>query len=472
MSVKTARILLVEDTLPLARAYQEYLQSEPYRLVHVATGTEALAEVAASPPDAVILDLHLPDMNGLDVLRKIRAMGLTCAVVVVTANGSVNVAVEAMREGAVDFLVKPFNAERLVYTVRNALERERLSRIVETYRNELDRQQYFGFIGASLAMQAVYRTIDSAAASKATIFITGESGTGKEVCAEAIHRKSPRRDRPFVALNCAAIPKELMESEIFGHVRGAFTGAVGNREGAAAQADGGTLFLDEICEMPLDLQVKLLRFVQLGTFTKVGGSEVQKVDVRFICATNRNPLEEVEEGRFREDLYYRLHVIPIHMPPLREREADVLELAQHFLKLFSREESRSFKGFTPEAQAALAAYDWPGNVRQLQNVIRQVVVLNDAELVDVGMLPPPLGQPCSEGEPSARALPTAGRPMDPASDPTRSDQIRPLAEIERDAIRTALRVTEGNVPRAAALLEISPSTVYRKLARWEVDGCT
>src|SRR5690606_19723556 len=168
-----------------------------------------------------------------------------------------------------------------------------------------------------------------------------------------------------------------------------------------------SLFLDEICEMPLDLQVKLLRFVQLGTFTKVGGSEVQKVDVRFICATNRNPLEEVEEGRFREDLYYRLHVIPIHMPPLREREADVLELAQHFLKLFSREESRSFKGFTPEAQAALAAYDWPGNVRQLQNVIRQVVVLNDAELVDVGMLPPPLGQPCSEGEPSARALPTA-----------------------------------------------------------------
>ena len=462
MQRRRERILLVEDTLPLARAYREYLQSEPYELVHVPNGSAALEAIAQETPDAAILDLQLPDMNGLAVLKAIRAKGAGCAVVVITANGSVNIAVEAMREGAVDFLVKPFNAERLVYTIRNALERQRLSSIVETYRNEIDRKQYAGFVGSSLAMQAVYRTIDSAAASRATIFITGESGTGKEVCAEAIHRKSPRRDKPFVALNCAAIPKELMESEIFGHVRGAFTGALGNREGAAAQADGGTLFLDEICEMPLDLQVKLLRFVQLGTFTKVGGSDVNKVDVRFVCATNRDPLGEVEGGRFREDLYYRLHVIPIHMPPLREREADVLDLARHFLDVFSQEEGKRFNGFSSAAEAALRVYDWPGNVRQLQNAIRQAIVLNDGELIEVHMLPLPLARGGLGSAPCA--APVAVEPGREGS------SIRPLAEVERDAIREAIRLTDGNVPKAAALLEVSPSTLYRKLSRWETEA--
>ena len=469
MTTRTARILLVEDTLPLARAYQEYLRAEPHAVTHAATGRAALAELARAEPDAVILDLHLPDMHGLEVLRQIRSRGAACAVIVVTADGSVNVAVEAMREGAVDFLVKPFNAERLVYTLRNALDRQHLSRIVETYRNEIDRQHYFGFIGSSLAMQAVYRIIDSAAASRATIFITGESGTGKEVCAEAIHRRSPRRDRPCVALNCAAIPKELMESEIFGHVRGAFTGAVGNREGAAAQADGGTLFLDEVCEMPLDLQVKLLRFVQLGTFTKVGGSETQKVDVRFVCATNRDPLREVEEGRFREDLYYRLHVIPVQMPPLRERDGDVLDLAEHFLGLFAGEEGKGFRGFSREARAILSGYDWPGNVRQLQNVIRQIVVLNDGEQVEAGMLPAPLGGPGATGAGGVGRAAPAGPQSEAAADTGENRVIRPLAEIEREVIEEALRATDGNVPRAAALLEISPSTVYRKLARWDLD---
>src|SRR5690606_38452833 len=266
------------------------------------------------------------------------------------------------------------------------LERQRLSRIVETYRSEIDRRSYAGFVGSSLSMQAVYRTIDAAATSKATIFITGESGTGKEVCAEAIHQKSPRRDGPFVAINCAAIPKELMESEIFGHVKGAFTGAIGDREGAAARADGGTLFLDEVCEMPLDLQVKLLRFVQLGSFMKVGGTETRQVDVRFICATNRDPLQEVAAGNFREDLYYRLHVIPLHMPPLRERERDVLDLAHHFLASFAAEEHKAFRRFAPEAEALLLSYDWPGNVRQLQNVLRNIVVLNEGETVEKAML--------------------------------------------------------------------------------------
>jgi len=447
----------------LARVYQEYLKNQPYEVVHVDTGKKALAEIARVPPDAMVLDLHLPDMNGIEVLKQVHDKQLPIASVVVTANGSVNVAVEAMRQGAVDFIVKPFNADRLVVTLRNALERQRLTEIVQTYREEIDRSQYFGFVGSSLAMQAIYRTIDSAAGSKASIFIVGESGTGKEVCAEAIHRKSPRRGRPFIALNCAAIPNELMESEIFGHVRGAFTGATTDREGAAAQADGGTLFLDEIGEMPLDLQVKLLRFVQTSTFTKVGGSQLQKVDVRFVCATNRDPLHEVEVGNFREDLYYRLHVIPIHMPPLREREGDVLELAEHFLTQFAREEGKAFRGFSPEAEAAIAGYHWPGNVRQLQNVIRQATVLYDGELVTPQMLP-------DIGAGAAHAAPRAGAPaMAAHAVPAAGGKIklRPLAEVERELITEALRLTDDNVPRAAAMLEISPSTIYRKLQRWE-----
>ncbi|NBB82637.1 MAG: response regulator, partial [Alphaproteobacteria bacterium] len=372
-----APILLVEDTPSLARIYVEYLKKPGFAVETADTGAAALAVIDARMPRVVLLDLQLPDMNGMDILRRIREQELPVAVIVITAHGSVNVAVEAMRAGAYDFLVKPFTAERLVVTVRNTLERTRLERIVETYRDDLARDRFHGFIGASLGMQAVYRIIDSAASSKATVFITGESGTGKEVCAEAIHRSSPRSGGPFVALNCGAIPGELMESEMFGHVKGAFTGAVADREGAATRADGGTLFLDEICELPLDLQTKLLRFIQTGTVQKVGGTTPERVDIRIVCATNRDPLREVEAGRFREDLYYRLHVIPVHVPPLRERGADVLQIAEHFLTDYAAEEGRRFERFADDASARLAAYHWPGNVRQLQNVVRNIVVLHD-----------------------------------------------------------------------------------------------
>ena len=384
------RVLLVEDTTSLARVYVEYLRKEPYEVTQVETGAAALAEIEARTPDAILLDLALPDMNGLEILKRVRSQELPVAVVVITAHGSIATAVEAMRAGAYDFLVKPFSADRLVVTLRNAVERQRLARMVESLKEDFGRDQYFGFIGSSLPMQAVYRIVDSAAGSKATIFITGESGTGKEVCAQAIHQRSPRGREPFVALNCAAIPHDLMESEIFGHVKGAFTGAIAEREGAAARANGGTLFLDEICEMDLDLQSKLLRFVQTGSFVKVGGRATEKVDVRFICASNKDPLKEVEAGRFREDLYYRLHVIPVHLPALRERDEDVLVIARHFLVAFAKEEGKRFERFAPEVEAVLRGYHWPGNVRQLQNVLRNVIVLNDGETVTLDMLPPPL----------------------------------------------------------------------------------
>ncbi|MFI4989269.1 MAG: sigma-54-dependent transcriptional regulator, partial [Alphaproteobacteria bacterium] len=409
-------VLLVEDTTSLARVYTEYLRKEPYELAHVETGAAALEQIAHRLPDAILLDLQLPDMNGLEILKRVRAEELPTSVVVITAHGSIATAVEAMRAGAYDFLVKPFSADRLLVTLRNALERQRLARMVATLKDDFGRDQYFGFVGSSLAMQGVYRIIDSAAGSKATIFITGEIGTGKEVSAQAIHQRSPRHEKPFVAINCAAIPHDLMESEIFGHVKGAFTGAVAEHEGAAARANQGTLFLDEICEMDLDLQTKLLRFVQTGSFVKVGGRVTEKVDVRFICASNKDPLKEVEAGRFREDLYYRLHVIPLHLPPLRERDEDVAVVARHFLNLYAREEGKRFQDFAPEVEAVLRAYAWPGNVRQLQNVLRNIIVLNDGETVTLEMLPPPLNHaaaPGSIGETAPRAAtpaPDGGAP--------------------------------------------------------------
>ena len=449
------RVLVVEDEPQLAALYAAYLDREGVTAELVASGTDALAKASTQAFDVVLLDIKLPDMNGLEVLRNLarRASGPT--VIVITALGSINLAVEAMRAGAYDFLVKPFTAERFLVTLRNALERQRLAALVETYRKERD--GYCGFIGSSPAMQAVYRIIDSAASSKATVFITGESGTGKELCAEAVHRMSPRRDQPFIAINCAAIPKDLMESEIFGHVRGAFTGAIAEHGGAATRADGGTLFLDEICDMDPNLQTKLLRFVQTGSFTPVGGSTVNRVDVRFICATNRNPLAEVEAGRFREDLYYRLHVIPIEMPPLRERGEDVRKLAGAFLDSIAAEEGRSFEGLAEETAALLTAYDWPGNIRQLENVMRSIVVLNEGGVVTEAMLPPLLRR--------HGAMPgmEAAKADQPAS---AGDEVLPLWMIEKRAIEHAIALCEGNIPKAAELLRISPSTIYRKRQAW------
>jgi len=464
-------ILLVEDTPSLARLYKTYLNDEDVEVTAVGTGKEALAALNAQTPSVVLLDLRLPDMDGLEILKEIHSRELPSEVVVITAHGSINVAVEAMRAGAYDFLVKPFNAERLLVTVRNALKHRSLSAIVKKIA-DISRDSYFGFIGSSLAMQAVYRTVDAAAASKATVFITGESGTGKEVAAEAIHRQSPRKDGPFVAINCGAIPKDLMESEIFGHVKGAFTGAHADRDGAASRAAGGTLFLDEICEMDLALQTKLLRFIQTGTFQKVGGSKTEKVDVRFVCATNRDPLAEVEAGNFREDLYYRLHVIPVHLPPLRDRNGDVVEIARHFLTAYAAEEGKMFTSFSPEAEQIIGQYGWPGNIRQLQNVIRNVVVLHEGEVVTPDMLPPPLNRPGSAAKSQSagehRADQPTGTRQDGAAAATAADgDIVPLWKVERDVIERAIEACDGNIPRAAAKLGISPSTIYRKKLSWE-----
>jgi two-component system repressor protein LuxO len=467
MTSEPVSVLIVEDSMSLGSVYRAYLRDEPYRVNHVAEGAGAMARIASDPPDALLLDLQLPDMDGMDILRHIHERRMPVAVVIITGHGSVDKAVDAMRYGAFDFVEKPVSSERLIVTLRNALDKVRMRDYVDQLTDAFNRKGYHGFVGSSLPMQAVYRIIDSAAPSRATVFVTGESGSGKEVCAEAIHRRSERRDKPFVAINCAAIPRDLMESEIFGHVKGAFTGAVRDRIGAAKQAHGGTLFLDEIAEMDMDLQTKMLRFVQTGSFQPVGASTLEQVDVRFVCATNRDPLAEVAAGRFREDLFYRLHVIPIQLPPLRAREGDILELANAFLLRYAREEGKQLKAFDEDVQAVFLAYDWPGNVRQLQNVIQNVVVLYDGDCITRDMLPPPLDA-LRPGD--ARGKAVAARAEGAARPQQSGSPIRPLKDIEREAIEQAIAHFDDNIPQAAAALGVSPSTIYRKRQTWDSAG--
>lgn len=470
-----SKVLLVEDSVSLTATYQEYLRAEPIELIAVSTGESAKAFIVENLPDIVLLDLKLPDISGEEILRWVIDEGFPTAVIIITAHGSVDIAVEMIRLGAHDFLQKPFDATRLKTTLHNVIENTRLKHLVENFATTFERDHYHGFIGASLPMQAAYQIIDAAAPSKATVFITGESGTGKEVCAEAIHKQSRCKQGPFIALNCGAIPRDLMESEIFGHMKGAFTGAVNERQGAASLANGGTLFLDEIGEMDLDLQTKLLRFIQTGIVKKVGSNKEEQVDVRFICATNRDPLEEVSAGRFREDLYYRLNVVPLHLPPLRERGDDIILLAKHFLKIYIKEDNKSFNHFSDEVDMILRHYPWPGNVRQLQNVIRNIVVLHNGETVLQKHLPPPLDsvsiidnitpKPVSI-TPSQYAT-SAVAPLADSQECIEKVGVRPLADVERQVIEEAIEYCKGNIPKAAALLEVSPSTIYRKKQAWD-----
>ncbi|EHR1108631.1 sigma-54-dependent Fis family transcriptional regulator [Vibrio parahaemolyticus] len=504
------RVLLVEDSTSLAILYKQYVKDEPYDIFHVETGRDAIQFIERSKPQLIILDLKLPDMSGEDVLDWINQNDIPTSVIIATAHGSVDLAVNLIQKGAEDFLEKPINADRLKTSVALHLKRAKLEDLVENIQSTFDRHNYHGFIGSSLPMQAVYKTIDAVAPTSASVFIVGESGTGKEVCAEAVHRQSDRRDKPFIAINCGAIPRDLMESEIFGHVKGAFTGATTDRKGAATLAHGGTLFLDELCEMELEMQKKLLRFLQTGTYTPLGGTKEMKVDVRIICATNRDPLTEVEEGRFREDLYYRVHVVPIDMPPLRERGSDIVTLAKHFLTTYAKEDKKKFSNIDTEAQHVIKHYEWPGNVRQLQNIIRNIVVLNNDEKVTVAHLPAQLTQKKTQARtvtpvhvessspnsnlnghnapamqtppiepvqpvqevPAQQMQPTVGveTPSHSLSPYFNADgSIRPMWQVEREAIQNAIAYCDGNVLNAAVMLELSPSTVYRKKQAWEAD---
>lgn len=455
------KVLIVEDTGSIAMVFSSWLRKKGIDCDIAETGTAGLDKLRSGQYGLVLLDLDLPEVSGMEILEIAKQENISSTIVVVTASGSVNTAIEAMRKGAYDFLVKPTAEERLVTTVKNALERETLHNTVKIIKKRASKKPKHGFVGSSLAMAAVYQSIESIARSKASVFITGESGTGKEVCAEAIHKASPRSDGPFIALNCAAIPKDLMESEIFGHVAGAFTGATSNRAGAAISANGGTLFLDEICEMDLNLQAKLLRFLQTEQVQKVGSDKLANVDVRIVAATNRDPLSEVQQGLFREDLYYRLHVLPIHMPPLREREMDPIEIALHFMRTMSEEEGKSFTGFSEDGESALLAHTWPGNIRELQNTIRKAIILNDAEMLTCDMLDLPSGT-LGSFMPSPKPTMVGKMPGSVLEVSLEQD----FWEIERDIIEAAIRHCQNSIPKASEMLGLSPSTIYRKKEAW------
>lgn len=469
MTVKEHKVLLIEDALSMAMLYEKQLMIAGISVVTVEDLAGARAAQAGEKFDLLLLDLNLPDGDGLTYLEELRGTNMETPAIVITADASLNNAVRAMKLGALDYLVKPFSESRLITTVNNTLERVMLRQQVDTLRHHTQEGAFHDFIGNSVPMQGVYRTIENVAASKATVFVTGASGTGKELCAEAIHKAGPRADKPFVPLNCAAIPHDLLESELFGHLKGSFTGAIADRQGAAREAEGGTIFLDEMCELDLGLQKKLLRFLQTSTVQPVGSAKSHKVDVRVICATNRDPLEEVRAGRFREDLYFRLNVVPIALPALVERGRDVIDIARYFLEAFSAEEGKNFKDFAPDAQALLLSHSWPGNVRELQNSIRNVAVLQDGELVTADMFPSLQGQAHQDAVGSAPTLVRGSGAISSTPSPIAAepDLLASLADIERKVIEDRIAVFDGSIPRAADSLSVSPSTIYRKKESWE-----
>ncbi|GAB5348331.1 sigma-54-dependent transcriptional regulator [Alteriqipengyuania sp. 357] len=477
-------VLIIEDSESLALGYAAQLEEAGYSVSLAASLAEAKAALAEAPFSAALLDLQLPDGDGLSLLE---ATDLnTPPFVVITADGSLSRAIAAMRLGAFDFLVKPVAGARLLSTVRTACEQTPADKAPAKPKVSASKDGFHGFIGRSPAMRQVYQTIQQVADSRAAVFVTGESGTGKEVTAEAIHAAGRRKSKAFVAINCGAIPENLLESELFGHVKGAFTGAVENRIGAAKAADGGTLFLDEICEMELKLQVKLLRFIQTGMIQRVGSSQVEPVDVRIVCATNRDPYREVAEGRFREDLLYRLNVIPISLPPLRERGDDILLLAEKLAERIAGEEGLDPPRFDAESRSALLSRPWPGNVRELQNTLRRAMITSASGTIDLsdqlkplvrpGQAPPPIDP--VDAVPGAPSM--APRAFEPAPAPALAPAPEPgpqrlsfegmtLAQIEREAIEQAIQRAGGNVTRAAKLLEVNSSTIYRKLEKWREE---
>jgi len=466
---QTPPLLLIEDTRSLLILYQSVLINAGFQVVTASTAGEGLRLFRESKATTVLLDLVLPDRDGLDLMRDLLEERPEASIIVMTAHGSVNKAVEAMRAGAHEFLVKPFDENRLLSAIANvttaAAGRTRARSQTQSASQRAEaaaKSAVEGFIGTSDKLARVQQKIASVARSMATVFITGESGTGKELCALAVHGASPRAGGPFIALNCGAIPQDLLESEVFGHMKGSFTGAISDKPGAAAAADGGTLFLDEICEMAPALQTKLLRFLQTSTVVPVGATKPRKVNVRIVCATNRDPLEAVRRGEFREDLYYRLFVVPLHMPPLRDRGDDVLEIAESALERFSSEEGKKFEGLSPDVVSLFRTLPWPGNVRQVLNVIRNVVVLNDGGMVTLDMLPETL-VPANELPPTPPILAAPPAPSGAMLDTLIG---LPLAEIERRIIEETLARHGGSVPRAARILEISPSTLYRKIEGW------
>ena len=454
-------ILIIDDEEVLQDILEVLVRKDGHKPFIASTGEEGLALLEREVVDLVLLDLMLPGMHGMEVLRKIRQRDPDQVVVVITAFSSIESAIEAMREGAFHYLPKPFKNEEVLLTIRKGLEQRRLTVENRSLKEQL--RQRYGFdniIGKSKPMQQVYELIQLAAPARSNILVLGESGTGKELVAKAVHHHSRRADGPFVTVNSGSMPADLLESNLFGHMRGAFTGAVASKKGLFEMADGGSIFFDEIGNIPLDTQAKLLRVIQEREFMRVGGLETIKVDVRIIAATNADLEAAVQQGLFREDLFYRLNVITVTLPPLRKRTEDIPLLAQHFLAQYARENEKAMRDISPRAMELLLDYHWPGNVRELENAIERGVVLSSGEVLTEDLLPASVRQ---RGDSSAGLLP----PTLPANGISFKDAV---SQYERQIIIRALQSSGGVQKRAAELLQVKPTTLHEMMKRLNISA--
>jgi two-component system response regulator HydG len=451
---KTPTVLVVEDDAESRAAMIKVLESVGYKTIEADNGQQGLDIILNESVDILVTDLRLPVMDGVELLKRAKAADQEIEVLLITGHGTVEVAVEAIKEGAYDFITKPVKKAQLLHSVEKASERQYLSRENKELRSQLSQSGTRKLVYASAEMRNIARMIDQVAPSTATVLITGESGTGKEVIADAIHAASPRRGKPLIKVSCAALPETLLEAELFGYEKGAFTGANARKEGRFELANGGTLFLDEIGEITPAVQVKLLRVLQDGKFERLGGTRTIDTDVRILTATNRDLQQEVGEKHFREDLFYRLNVINVRIPSLRERKDDIQLLAMHFLKTYADKNQKKIEGFSEDAMLALTSYDWPGNVRELENAVERAVVFTSGALVPLSVLP----QNVSSFGDSKHSL---------------TFKIgTPLREIERQAIEFALQHARGDKNLAARLLGIATRTIYRHLERESPAGAT
>ncbi|HTL62497.1 MAG TPA: sigma-54 dependent transcriptional regulator [Nitrospira sp.] len=462
----SASILVVDDEEAIVSSLSSILQDEGYEVSVAKSGGEALKSYMADPPDLMLLDIWMPDMDGLETLRRIKEIVPTAQVMVMSGHGSIETAVKAIKLGAYDYIEKPLSLENVTLRVKHALEQYRLEEENRSLRTKVQRK--FELVGQSAAMQQLRQLIDTAGPTNSRVLVGGENGTGKELVARAIHLQSPRADRPFVAVNCAAIPETLIESELFGHEKGSFSGATSMKRGQFEQADGGTLFLDEIGDMSLNTQAKVLRALQEQQFTRVGGTKLLKVDVRVLAASNKDLLKEIEKGAFREDLYYRLNVVPIVVPPLRERREDIPLLIRHFMKLHAEEQGLRIKEVTPEAMNVFQQYDWPGNIRELRNLIERLMIMVPGNVIDVGQATSSL-----QARPSGAAPATAAGPAQPAVSPLFSQPFDSLRDarnaFEKEYIARKLREHHWNISRTAEDLKIERSHLHRKIKLLDVE---
>lgn len=451
-------VFIVDDELAISKLISYWVKDKWKYDIEVFNNGEDMLRRLHVKPDIVLLDIMLPGMSGVDVLRKIKQVDETIPVIILSAQGSIEVAVETLKFGAYDYFPKPIDMQRLEPAIKNAIKASELTKEIQSLRENIKHQYSFdNMVSADGKMQDVFKLVSKVLNNEITVLIHGESGTGKELIARAIHYNGKRKDKPFVVVNCASIPRELLESELFGHEKGSFTGAYQKKLGKFEIANEGTIFLDEVGDLEMLLQAKLLRVIQERTFERVGGTEVIKTDVRILSATNRDLKQAVEKKEFREDLYYRLNSFPINIPPLRTRKGDILVLANHFLETMNKKLDKEIKGFTKKALKLIYEYSWPGNVREMENTIERCLILAEGDFVDVEDLPQHIRVTDGKGS------------YELSTSLFDDDNIVPFEQLKEDALRHALKVTNGNIVEAAKKLQLGRATIYRLMDKYKIE---